>query len=242
MEIRTIEERALNAWPALTTVMMEGWVLRLSRGYTKRANSLNALVPAAGADGVLEAAEPVFRAAGLRPIVRLSPLVPAGTDDTLAARGYEAADPTTVMTAEIAARDGDPEVEIAAMPTADWTAGFAAANNVPARHRQTHDRMLASLALPAAFATLRRDGRPIAYGLGVAECGMIGLFDIVALADARRQGAGRRLVTALMAWGHARGATRAYLQVVDANAPAVALYRNLGFRPAYGYHYRLGPP
>jgi GNAT superfamily N-acetyltransferase len=242
MDIRGIEERALNAWPALTTMLMDGWVLRLARGYTKRANSLNAVAPAGGIDAVLAQAEAIYRAAGQRPIVRLSPLMPDGADAMLAARGYEAADPTTVMTADIGHMAGDPEVEIAATLAEGWAAGFAAANNVPPRHRGTHDRMLAGLHLPTAFATLHQDGQPIAYGLAVAERGMIGLFDIVTLPAARRQGAGRRLVTSLLAWGRAHGAASAYLQVVDANAPAIALYLGLGFRPAYGYHYRLGTP
>ncbi len=243
MDIGTIEERALNAWPALATVMMDGWVLRLSRGYTKRANSLNALHPSGALGQLLPQAEAVFAAAGLRAVVRLSPLVPDGTDDMLAGRGYVAADPTTVMIADIGrcAHDIDIDVDIAAGLDADWAAGFAGANDVPGRHRDTHDRMLGNLALPAAFATLRRDGRPIAYGLAVAERGLVGLFDIVTLPGARRQGAGRRLVQALMAWGRAQGAAQAYLQVVDANAPARALYAGLGFQPAYAYHYRLGP-
>ncbi len=241
MDIRGIEERALNAWPALTTMVMDGWVLRLSRGYSKRANSLNALAPTTGIDAALDGAEPIYRLAGLRPIVRLSPLMPDGADSALAARGYLAGDPTTVMTVGLDVRAGDPQVEIATVPTEAWATGFAAANNVPAQHRDTHDRMLGGLRLPAGFATLHHDGRPIAYGLGVIERGLIGLFDIVTLPAARRQGAGRRLVMSLMAWGQARGATGAYLQVIDANAPAIALYHGLGFRPAYRYHYRLAP-
>lgn len=241
MDTRTIEETALNAWPALTTILMDGWVLRLARGHTKRANSLNALAPTVALDAVLPQAERVFRAAGLRPVVRLSPLCPDDADDMLARRGYAAADPTTVMTAAIGDHRHDPEVEIAAGLTAGWAVGFAAANNVPDRHRDTHDRMLGNLALPTAFATLRRHGQAIAHGLAVAERGMVGLFDIVTLPAARRRGAGRLMVQTLMAWGRDQGATRAYLQVVDANAPARALYAGLGFQSAYGYHYRLGP-
>lgn len=241
MDIRTIEERALNAWPALTTMLVDGWVLRLSRGYTKRANSLNALAPTTGIDEALALAEPTFRAAGIRPVVRLSPLMPAGADAALARHGYEFGDGTDVMTAGMGEAAGDPDVVVARELTDGWAIGFAAANAVPDRHRRTHDRMLAGLRLPAAFATLRRDGRPIAYGLAVVERGMVGLFDIVTLPAARRQGAGRRLVQALMAWGRDQGADRSYLQVVSGNAPAIALYDGLGFRPAYSYHYRLAP-
>ena len=38
--IRTIEELSLNAWPAMQTMLFDGWVLRSADGYTKRANSV----------------------------------------------------------------------------------------------------------------------------------------------------------------------------------------------------------
>ncbi len=44
--IRTLERRAFAAWPALDTVEHDGWALRTANGYTKRANSANAVEPA----------------------------------------------------------------------------------------------------------------------------------------------------------------------------------------------------
>lgn len=44
-----------------------------------------------------------------------------------------------------------------------------------------------------------------------------------------------------MAWGRALGATRAYLMVVAANEPAIALYQRLGYLEAYRSHYRIPP-
>ena len=41
--IRLIEEHALNAWPPLQTLLLDGWVLRLANGYTRWANSVNPL-------------------------------------------------------------------------------------------------------------------------------------------------------------------------------------------------------
>ncbi len=50
-----------------------------------------------------------------------------------------------------------------------------------------------------------------------------------------------RLVDSLLAWGAKAGCTEAYLQVVATNAPAIALYRALGFTEVYRYHYQVAP-
>ena len=44
-EILAIEQRALNAWPALESATVDGWSLRAAGGWTKRSNSANPLAP-----------------------------------------------------------------------------------------------------------------------------------------------------------------------------------------------------
>jgi ribosomal protein S18 acetylase RimI-like enzyme len=45
----------------------------------------------------------------------------------------------------------------------------------------------------------------------------------------------------MLAHSASQGAAVAYLQVDTQNDPAIAVYRRLGFAPAYGYHYRDAP-
>jgi len=57
----------------------------------------------------------------------------------------------------------------------------------------------------------------------------------------RRKGLARRIFTSLLAASRQAGASRAYLQVEAANAPAVALYSEAGFEEAYRYSYWSRP-
>jgi len=65
-----------------------------------------------------------------------------------------------------------------------------------------------------------------------------GLFDILTLPAARRQGCARELIAGLATEAYRQGARRLYLQCIAANAPARALYQAAGFTPAYRYWYR----
>lgn len=248
-DVRGIEERAFNAWPAFSTLLADGWLLRFADGYTKRANSINAWQPVAPLSAILPHASLLYAARGLPAIVRLSPLAPPDTDAMLAGLGFARADDTIVMTAPLSPRPvdadrtaADPAISLSPVPEATWTAGFAAANAVPTLRRTIHDRMIAGIPSPAAFASIRDDHATIGWGLAAIERREVGLFDIVTLPSARRRGAARRLVGALLDWAAANGASRAYLQVVATNAPAIALYQRLGFTERYRYHYRIAPP
>ena len=226
------------------TVLHEGWVLRLSGGFTKRANSANALEPGAPWAGVREAAEALYARHGLPAVFRLSPLAPPGADEALARAGYAHFDPSWVLHRPLAglpaAAPAPGAVLLAPSPSDAWMEGFATANGVPPHHRALHRMALQAIAQPATFALLRGlQGQPVGFALAVLERGMVGLYDIAVAPGHRGSGHGRALVMALLHWGAAAGAMSAYLQVRAQNAPALRLYESLGFGPAYGYHYRV---
>ncbi|MFM8799557.1 MAG: GNAT family N-acetyltransferase [Tagaea sp.] len=240
--IRRLECLAFNAWPSLRTVLRDGWVLRFAEGHTKRANSASALWPVDGIslDARIAAFEADYRRAGLAPIFRLTPLAEPGLDAALAARDYVRLDESLVLTAELPATPGrmPADVEIDADPELGWLDDLARAAGATGRERGSVGRMLACLAAPAAFARVRQAGVPLAFGMGVVENGHLGIFEVLTVPDARGRGFGRRAIEALFVWARARGATRAYLQVTEANAPARTLYEALGFSTAYAYGYR----
>jgi N-acetylglutamate synthase len=240
-DIRALEIRAFRAWPALETRTDRGWIQRLAGGYTKRANSINALEPT----GILthqvrDALEAPYRSTGQAPIWRLTPLAPAGADDLLAAAGYRRIDESLVQRATLDNRFFlDPEVRVAPAPSDAWLAGFAALSPVAPPHRETMTRMLRSIAAPVGFARVEDNGEPIAFALGVVDGDHVGLFDVLVAQQARRRGLARRLTQSIGAWGREHGARFVYLQVVATNAAALPLYASLGFETVYSYAYRV---
>lgn len=240
--IRTLEELAFNAWPALQTLLVDGWVLRFADGYTKRANSANAWHPGETPPArIADMVEKLYRARGLRPIFRLSPLAPPDMDRLLARKGYRLFDETIVQAAAIDAVPATADVAVAGAPAREWLDGYAQATGLAAADLETLARMLNLVHLPSAFARIDSDDAPVAFGYAVFERGHVGIFDVVTAAAHRRQGHGARIVGALMRWGAGLGAEHAYLQVLSGNAPALSLYERLGFAEAYRYHYRLPP-
>lgn len=236
-----LEERAFNGWPALHTVHLGGWLCRFADGYGRRANSVNAVAPTAPFETVLRAADELYAKQSLPLTFRLSPLAGSGPDATLAARGFDLVDETLVMIRAIAdgATARDPAIALVQAYDDQLNAQFAVAKGLAPQTRRIHERIRASIVLPRTLAVLRDGERAIGFGLGVAERGMIGLFDILVAPTHRRRGAGRKIVDALLAWGRELQATGAYLQVNAQNHPAITLYEQCGFAPAYRYHYRV---
>lgn len=243
--IRTIEELSMNAWPSLQTMLYDGWVLRFADGYTNRANSINPLYPSTrDVRGKIEACEHIYRGKGLSVVFKMtSDSQPVGLDALLADRGYRADRRTSVQLLDLAHHDEGPG-EMPNLPevaSEEWLAAYCRLSGIADRHHLTLRHMLRSIVPARCFASLQADGGIVACGMGVAQDGWVGLYDIVTDAKCRRQGHGQRLMEQILAWGKGQGAQTAYLQVMPDNAPALALYGKLGFREAYPYWYRRCP-
>ena len=237
--IRMLEQCLFKSWPAQHTAQVDGWLLRLSVGATKRANSANALNPATDLMRVIDAAESTYTAAGLPTIFRLSPLAGDDVDGVLGRRGYEHLDQSLFMTlatiGDVAPSD---DVVFETARTREWTEGFASASNTAVAANAAHVAIIDRIATPKACVTLYEEGRPAGFGLAVFVDGIVALSDIIICPTLRGCGLGRKIVRHMLSWGALQGAHSAMLQVVANNKPAIALYRSLGFTTAYTYHYR----
>ncbi|MGO4664617.1 GNAT family N-acetyltransferase [Bosea sp. 2RAB26] len=240
--IAECERRIVNAWPAPSTLLIGDWVVRFANGYSGRANSASPLKPEAELDdATLELIEEFYKADGLPPCVRLTPLISAATRERILARGYRLKDASFGLIADLDGKppEVEPALQIEARPSRDWIAGVTSHQTGSRRSETKLAAIVEKVRLPAAFATLFHGGEPVAYGMCVAERGMAEIGSIVVDPGHRGQGLGRRMVSGLMSWAQLLDCDRAYLQVDQTNAVAISLYASLGFRRLYAYETRI---
>ena len=169
MNARRIEEISLNAWPALQQVLFDGWILRFSRGYTKRANSVNALYNSTlDIAHKLEACEELYGARGLRPTFRLTPFSsPPELDRVLAGRGYDILHPTFVLHRSLEEDNSQAAgpAEMRQEGLDDWMALFCRLQNSSVAEHSTHREILATIPGRTCLASLAgAEGQGVACG------------------------------------------------------------------------------
>ena len=240
----------VGAWPAMETARLGDWVLRASRGFTQRANS----VMTAGSPGIpvpaaLDTVEKWYAGRTLAP--NLTVAGPVGfdpADDAVGAealrRGYEARIATLTLTAPTrliadpppggAPRGvGDPQsVEVGAELTDAWFAAYRA-------YRPVDDEAARAILTGSpgqAFATVREaDGAVIGIGrLGLAAA-WGGIAAMWVDPAARRRGVASAMLAALARAAQRAGAASLHLQTDTDNTTALALYEGHGFERHHAY-------
>jgi GNAT superfamily N-acetyltransferase len=249
---RRIEEASLNAWPALHQMFLDGWVLRFAKGFTKRANSIVPLYPSTSQQNLAEKisyCENLYAAEDLQTVFRLisinegaTPPQHASLDKALAERGYHLDETSLVLTTLLTDKrpaQGATSAELQLLSLPQWLAVYCELTGMPEPARSLHELILKSIATDCGFGTLNVNGKPVACGLAVVERELVGLFDIFTHPEHRGAGHAAQIVNGLLGWAADQGAERAYLQMAQDNAPAAALYANLGFSEIYRYWYRI---
>ncbi len=133
-------------------------------------------------------------------------------------------------------RDGDTVFQVAG--TAQVARALRRGTSAGSSPGSTPEPVLEE-AVPGAWARVRIGDLATGYA-GFAD-DWVGFAGIEVAPHARRAGLGRAVMAALLDWGAEQGATTAYLQVLDDNRPALALYEALGFREHHRYCYLTAP-
>ncbi|MDA2807323.1 GNAT family N-acetyltransferase [Nocardiopsis suaedae] len=240
MAIGTWAARLAEDWPAAEVEVRDGWRLGADAGITRRANSA---LPA-GPDPRIERMEAFYRDRGITPCVQVWSGDPGGdealvarADAALEARGYRAEQSTLLMTRPLGSAPAPPEgIGVLPAPGERWRAVAESVGEGPDRTRGAL-RILGRA--PVVGYAVDADGA--ARGSVTVGGGRCGIFTMATVPAERGRGRAGRIMDALLAWAHAKGAREAYLVVEADNTAAVRAYGRAGFTETGGYRYRVAP-
>ena len=197
--------------------------------------------PIGRVDEVVDTVTIAYRKRGIIPRFQMTQIAePENLDDILEQKGYKVELSVSIQTClldNIIGQEKTCEVIQDPVPTDDWLEAFAIGSN----HHDTLETrrgLMTRTKNPSSFAAAIIDGKVASVSQGVVDGSWLGLFNVVTIEEYRRRGAAIASTVALAEWAQRIGATKAYLQVMTSNEPAIALYRTLGFKERYHYWYR----
>ncbi len=241
--IRKLEEISMNAWPSLSTVLYDGWVIRFANGVTRRANSVNPIYSSSIlVDEKIEYCEKLYKNYKQQAVYKMtSDVFPKNLDLLLDERGYEKVAMTSFQTMNLNAigKNNFDGIKINTKFDDKWLMRFMAISEANESIFLNCKNMIKNIKMKTCYVDLVNEGKYIGSGLGVLEDGYIGLFEIVILKDERNKGNGYKIVNSILNWGATNGADNAYLQVMIDNPSALSLYEKIGFKEEYKYWYRV---
>jgi ribosomal protein S18 acetylase RimI-like enzyme len=240
--VHELELLAARSWRGLEEEPYGDWVLRAGGGFTGRANSV--LVVGDPPGDLPDAVATVGRwyaDRGLQARAQVPTPGAAEADAAFDRAGWMRGEDNLVLTASLAEWPAPQvPVELASVPDDAWLAGYRYRGAaLPAVAR---DVLLTADAPVFASARPRPDPAPVAaVARGAVVDGWLCVTAVTVDDAFRRRGLATAVMAALAERARTEGAHSCLLQVAGDNAPALALYRRLGFTVHHRYHYRLGP-
>jgi len=238
LRIQELEHLSDLTWPADAIKEIGKWRLRISDGFTMRANSVLPTGAAPFGEPNLDLSKAVdevvkiYQEKDLTPTFTLPLPLYEELDNYLAGLGWKVKIGAEYLVNDIPENleleSVDFQIEISAEPSPEWLAvqGFHQLERIMRNY-------------PARYAQVKSEGK-------IVGIGRIATYEKWSLAtrvfvdpEFRGKGIGTLLMRALMAAASEQGATKIGLQVDSENGAGLALYKSMGFRFHHFYNYRV---
>jgi GNAT superfamily N-acetyltransferase len=237
--MQRLEEIGFATWPAFERERYDGWELRATAGVTRRANSVNPVDRSTlPLTEKIAYSEEWFSDRSQPAVFRLTELADPELDAELDRRGYQRLSPTDTMVAPVVEIDMPAGLRIERHVSDEWFAAFCSWNGRDPELADPLRALLESIPCASAYISADRDDRIAAVGLAVFADDHVGIYNMNTDPAHRRSGLATKVLRGLVCFGAARGAEVAFLQVLQDNDGARALYAGAGFETLYPYWYR----
>lgn len=228
---------ALPGWRPLESEPLGEWLLRASGGFSSRANSALALGdPGVPLEEAVDRVAHWYDARSLPPRAHVHPETPTASafDDA----GWSIHERTQLMLASVARVLRRIGAGLSASPRHDGAVDDAwlATDERALRHGEPALSVLQAGVV--TFVTVRDErDKVLARGRGAFHGDWVGVSSLWTRPDLRGTGLGTAVLRSLLSWGAEQGATTTYLQVVESNEAARAVYEAHGYEGHHRYDY-----
>ena len=239
--IRRLEEISMNSWPSLKNEIYDGWVLRYSNGYTKRANSVIPLYKSSlPIIEKIEMCREKYCSMNLPLIFKITELN-SDVEEVLDNYKFRKIDISIVKMINVnnIQNQIDNNITMSNKLDDEWTDAYFQFSNLQEKEKQlTSIEMLNRIPGSLITSIMKMNQKVLGVGLGIINTNHLGLFDIIVDEKYRRNGYGKEIVLSLLSEAKRRKINTAYLQVVENNLAANSIYEKIGFKDVYRYWYR----
>lgn len=240
--IESIEKLASNSWPPLDTHFYDGWLMGVSDGYTRRANSIqifgNSKILI---DDKIKYCEDFYRRNRLPAIFKIVKEKGFEELDTkLKELNYNKVALTSVRLKKISGCifTDDSNIEVSYLPSKQWVDKYFNCANTNLEYKDTYLSIINKIKGKSIWATYAYKGKILGLGFATIEKGYCGIYSLIVDKGERGRGYAKALMNKLLLEAQKLGATMSYLQVTVDNRPAKKLYDKFGYEEIYRYYYR----
>lgn len=238
-DVESLERATLDAVAPEAIGHLPNWLLPFDHTTVGRAISAVPLRHSDVDPTVVQSIEAQYTARGLKAQFRVADQPSLRTlHHELLTRGYVPQQATLTLVGTVSqwpATRPLPVVQLSTQPTAAWASVYTSkdfdpvdgANRVRALMRGQH----------VVYASLGEAPCAVAAGTAAFGHGWMSLHGLRTVLRERGKGHASALIAALGQEARNRNVERCFLQVEAENAPAIRLYRSMGFQTAWLYHY-----
>lgn len=246
---QVIEQLSLYNWPALHTIQLDGWELRASNGYTKRANCVSTLH--AGKDNIddkIFRCEQYYTSLDQPTIFKLTSFSEPTLDKKLQQLNYQVQDPSLILGMNLehfTPLIGSQAIQQEALSftffehiSLTWIDYYIKVTSQNSSIAPTLVDLMAAIRGKIICCACMLDNEPVAVAFAVVDQGLVSLYHVHTVQHFRNQGIAGAVISQLLLTGKNNGAHSSYLAVLANNEPAKHLYEKLGYKEIYSYWYR----
>ena len=242
--VRLFQELTNNAWPAKQYSFFTGWIVRFSHGMFDRANSVLPLYYfGQNCEKDVHRIEEMYQRRQLTVTFQIPEYTsPDSLDNVLTNMDYEVKSPTTVMMKRLTQIVSSSSFHFKSEDNdfdETWFKTFQAFSNMPVERYTQMEKIIRRILPKKVFFTLRENDQDVGVTLGVQERDYLGIYSLLVDPMKRKRSFGSSLMNFIENWCINNSIRIIYLQVEQKNHAALNLYKKLGYRDLYSYHYRI---